>query len=342
MDEKQRLLYKFSKRECSAEELKCLFKYVEADKEADYEKVMDEIWQELQTYPALDTSVSEEMCAQIWKGIQSNSSSRPKGRQLFLMNLEAGAKVACAFAGIVLSACLLYLLVLRTDELKHETPFATTTSVELPDGSVVTLNGNSTIHYRKEWKDSPVREVWLEGEAFFSVTHTADHQKFIVHTNNMQIEVLGTEFNVNHRRGETTVTLSSGVVRLGGKGKARKIKDVIMRPGEQASLNRHYEFDLKKVDARQFTSWKDDLIVFDHTPVRELAAMIEDTYGLKVVLQGDSIPFFELSGSLPANDIQALLGMLSETLDLHVEKTAHQVIIRENIGLRRKKGSQEY
>jgi transmembrane sensor len=335
MHEKQRLLHKFSERQCSPEELRQLFKYLEEDPEFGYEKVMDEVWQELQTYPSLEPSVSEAMYKEIQTRIQSDPPSLSpsglsctKGQQVFLFSYgRAAAKTAAAFAGILLSAWLLYLFVLRADQIKHETTFGTTATIELPDHSVVTINGNSRIHYRKKWEDSQVREVWLEGEAFFSVAHTADHQKFVVHTNNMEIEVLGTEFNVNNRRGETKVTLSSGAVRLNGKGKATKVKDVMMHPGEQASLNNHQEFHLKRIDTRPYTTWKDNVMIFDHTAVREIAVMIEETYGLEVVLQGDSIQYLELSGSLPANDIHALLGMLRETLELDVIRKDDRVII---------------
>ena len=328
MDEKQKLLKKFSERQCSPQELRLLLKYLEKDNAADYKEVMNEIWQELQTHPPLEPSVSQAMYEEIQARIQSERpSSLPGGRQVFLFNFRnATAKTAAAFAGVILSAWLLYHLAVGREQI-YETAFGAMTTIELPDQSTVTLNGNSRIRYNKEWRGKEIREVWLEGEAFFSVAHTADHQKFVVHTNNLKIEVLGTEFNVNNRRGETKVTLSSGVVRLNGKGNAKKVKDVVMRPGEQASLDQQQEFHLKKVDIRKFTTWKDNVMIFDDTPVQEIAVMIEETYGLEVVLLGDSIQHLKLTGSLPANDIHALLGMLKETLELDVTRKDDQVII---------------
>lgn len=336
MHDKQRLLHKYLNRQCSQEELRQLFEYLKEDTEAGYQEVMDEVWEELQTYPSLEPSVSEVMYEEIQTRLQSGpatfspSHSSSKGRQVFLFNYgRKAAKIAAVFAGIMLSVVLIYLFVLRTDQVRHETGFGSTTTIELPDHSLVTLNGNSSIHYRRGWEDRKVREVWLEGEAFFSVAHTADHQKFVVHTNIMEIEVLGTKFNVNNRRGETKVTLSSGKVKINGKGKATKVKNVIMHPGEQASLNHHLEFDLKMVDTRQYTAWKDNELIFDHTTVSEVATMIEEIYGLEVVLQGDSVQHLELSGSLPANDIHVLLGMLREIFELDVIRNDNQVIIRK-------------
>jgi transmembrane sensor len=338
MHEKQRLLHKFSKGRCSQEELRQLFKYLKEEKEeleGDCQAVMNEVWQELHTPPPLKASVSEAMYEAIKRRLQSDGVSLPAsptrsatGARIFLFpDTRATAKTAAVFASVLLSAWLLYLLVTRTDQIRYETTFGATTTVELPDHSTVTLNGNSRIRYSRNWKKTKVREVWLDGEAFFSVAHTADDQKFIVHTNNMEIEVLGTEFNVNNRRGATKVTLSSGVVRLNGKGNAWKVKDVMMHPGEHASLDKNYDFHLKRVDIRQYTTWKDNVMVFDHTAVSEVAIMIEETYGMQVLLQGDSVQYLELSGFLPANDIHALLGMLKETLELEVSNKDGEIII---------------
>lgn len=75
--------------------------------------------------------------------------------------------------------------------------------VELPDHSVVSLNANSTLRFRNDWSQAnTLREVWLDGEAFFSVQKqegAAGPAKFIVHTNDLDVEVLGTRFNVSNR-----------------------------------------------------------------------------------------------------------------------------------------------
>jgi transmembrane sensor len=330
MDEKQRLLQKFAKKQCSQQELRLLLKYLEQDSSSDYEQVMDEVWQEVHALPPLEPRLSNAMYEEVQARIQSNkSSSLTRTRQIRPFKFQrAMARTAAALAGVILSGWLIYSLSMGREEM-YETAFGTMTTVQLPDHSTVTLNGNSRIRFSETWDESEIREVWLQGEAFFSVVHTPDHKKFVVHTNNMEIEVLGTEFNVNNRRGETKVTLSSGAVKLNGKGKANKIKNVLMHPGEQASLDHQQQFHLEKVDTRKFTTWKDNVMIFDHTAVKEVAVMIEETYGLEVILRGDSIEELELTGSLPANDIHALLGMLKATLDLDVSWKGDRVIISE-------------
>lgn len=330
MHDKQLLLQKYLKRQCSPEELRRLLAYLKEDTEADYQEVMDEIWEELESYPSLAPSTSEAM----YEGISARLSSNPapsatsKGRLILLPNYWRDvSKAAAVFAGILICSWLLYLFFLKADQVVYSTDYGETATIELPDHSVLTLNGNSKVSYQKHWEDKNVREVSLEGEAYFSVEHTADHQKFIVHTSNLEIEVLGTEFNVNHRRGNTKVTLNSGKIKLNSKEDTEQVKDVIMHPGEQAELNRDYRFDLKVVDTKLYTSWKDHELNFDHTSIREVATMIEETYGLQVVLQGDSIQHLELSGTLPANDVEIFMGMLEEIFELYVIRNDHQVII---------------
>lgn len=86
----------------------------------------------------------------------------------------------------------------------------------LPDHSRVTLNANSRVTYYEETHPQPVREVFLEGEAFFSVVHQerASPVPFIVRTPDLTVQVLGTEFNVNTRRGRTQVVLDDGQIEL--------------------------------------------------------------------------------------------------------------------------------
>jgi ferric-dicitrate binding protein FerR (iron transport regulator) len=71
----------------------------------------------------------------------------------------------------------------------------------LPDNSTVILNANSSLRYQENWEAELLREVWVDGEAFFSVVHTHNHQRFRVNvTDDLKVEVLGTEFNVKDRR----------------------------------------------------------------------------------------------------------------------------------------------
>ena len=97
----------------------------------------------------------------------------------------------------------------------YKTGFAKTKKITLPDGSKVTLNANSELKLSSNWGDKGDRQVWLEGEAYFEVEKKlATHQKFIVHTKDIDVEVLGTKFNVNTRHEKAIVSLEEGKIKL--------------------------------------------------------------------------------------------------------------------------------
>lgn len=92
-----------------------------------------------------------------------------------------------------------------------------TRTVHLPDQSTVTLYANSTIQYPRHWTDTMPRAVWLEGEADFQVAHrpdTSSAQLFRVHTPDLTIEAVGTQFRVRQQPEGTRVSLQTGQVNL--------------------------------------------------------------------------------------------------------------------------------
>src|SRR5690606_15777064 len=98
--------------------------------------------------------------------------------------------------------------------LQCTTGYGETRKINLPDGSLVVLNANSELKYESNWQQAPMREVWLQGEAFFEVVKTTEEKQFIVHTGSLDVEVLGTQFNVHNRHQKVQVVLSSGKVKL--------------------------------------------------------------------------------------------------------------------------------
>lgn len=88
-----------------------------------------------------------------------------------------------------------------------EVPVGATSRVLLPDSSVVVLNGGSNLKYDARWIERPLREVFLSGEAYFQVKKKAD-KPFVVHTDDLNVKVLGTIFNVSSYPDDETVKVS--------------------------------------------------------------------------------------------------------------------------------------
>ena len=217
----------------------------------------------------------------------------------------------------------------------HATAYGESEHIVLPDGSTVILNANSELRYDREWKEDKPRQVTLSGEAFFTVTHQADHQKFIVRANDLAIEVLGTEFNVNHRRGETKVMLQRGSVRLDWSARkqadpltADTIRQLTIEPGELVVFSDD-ELTRKTVNPTVYSSWTDNEWLFEQTPLAEVIAMIEDNYGYRVVAPEAIVANKVFTAEIHDADLDLLLTFLSESFDLTISKNEETITIQD-------------
>jgi transmembrane sensor len=201
-------------------------------------------------------------------------------------------------------------------------------SLTLEDGSKVTLNANSSIRVLHDFMDHSSREVWIEGEAFFEVTKRNDWKKFIVHTDNFDVEVLGTKFNVNDRRCKTEVMLTEGKVKLVAKDHA----PVIMKPGEQVSRsNSKSAFKKRIVEPEKYTAWRNNILVFENTPLSEVTDIIGNYYDVEMIIADSQLGTRQFTGSLPNNDLDLILLALSTSYRIDIERRGDRIILRNKI-----------
>nr|WP_295927982.1 FecR domain-containing protein [uncultured Dyadobacter sp.] len=233
---------------------------------------------------------------------------------------------AAAIAGILIVAALVIYRLPYHSAKHYATGFGETKRISLPDGSVVTLNGNSDITYRATDRTG-TRSVELRGEAFFEIRKTPDHQKFeVIMPGTGRIQVLGTEFNVRHRSGQSRVVLRSGSIRLTVAGGT--LREVFMKPGELVDISANAAITKRsKVDPSLFDHWTTHKLVFENTPLREIADMLRDTYGLDVVIDDPKLLDKKLSGTAPIHDPDTFLEALSGSFDLRIERKQNKVTI---------------
>lgn len=229
---------------------------------------------------------------------------------------------AAAFL-VLISAALVVYRMLPVRQAKLAAGYGELVSQQLPDGSEVTMNANSQLHYFKNWQDGVDREVWIDGEAFFHVRKTPMKSRFIVHTERFDIVVTGTQFNVVNRNGKNNVLLQEGSVivhpAIGD--------DLHMVPGDFVQWDGGR---LKKTTARldSLTAWQQHQLVFDKTPLRKVAEIIEEQYGVKVTLENPSIGDSMISGILPNNNLNVLLQALETTSDFDVVRDGENITIK--------------
>jgi transmembrane sensor len=190
--------------------------------------------------------------------------------------------------------------------------------VTLPDSSIVVLHAHSSISYynRKDGK----REVWLQGEALFEVCRrvTPVARNFTVHAGNVQVEVLGTIFNVKERRDKVEVFLKEGKVKVtAGSG-----TDVlILQPEEKAAYQAANGVLSKSVAKKEeILAWTENKMQLHHTTVSDIINTLHDTYGFTVQLEDPAVANRTIDGVLPLNNVNNVLFELSAILNVKIEK----------------------
>ena len=231
--------------------------------------------------------------------------------------------IGVAAAVIVLAvAGLLYLY--NTAQDMVQTTFGELKEQQLPDGSKVTLNANSTITYSKGWDKGSEREVWLKGEAYFHVSKTPAKSKFVVHTDRFDVVVTGTQFNVVNRADKTNIMLTEGsVTLLTPDGKSHK-----MAPGDFVEVNNH-EMQKKTGREENVLAWKDKKLIFENTPLHSALEKIEEHYGIKIRPGNANIGNKTISAILPNDNLDVLLDALEATNEFHVTRKDGEIIITE-------------
>ncbi|WP_163709502.1 FecR family protein [Mangrovibacterium lignilyticum] len=167
------------------------------------------------------------------------------------------------------------------------------------DGTEVWLNSGSRLKYPKEFNQN-VRDVYLEGEAYFEVAHNAE-LPFKVRMRKMEVEVLGTSFNVSAYTDDpnVAVVLEKGSVQLNqmnGTGIARLV------PGEMAKLDQESnKLVVKKVDTHYYTNWKDGTLEFKGESLGEIAQKLERWYNVQIKIQDPSLVDYKITGTVLRN-----------------------------------------
>src|SRR5690606_35278769 len=195
------------------------------------------------------------------------------------------AMVAAA-ASMAIGVLVIWLWVTASEPMYYMTVANETEEVQLPDGSIVFLNENSSLTVNRGWGKSD-REVQLTGVAYFmvkSVVNTAGNKtKFTVRTNGLDIEVLGTKFNVNTSRLITSVSLDEGSVKLVKNKDPDIIKPSFLEPGQVAFYN--HDSEEIKISEKELTTeqafWKPKTIEFNQITLRNAVDKMEVVFDIE-------------------------------------------------------------
>ncbi|MEZ4970899.1 MAG: FecR domain-containing protein [Flavobacteriaceae bacterium] len=243
------------------------------------------------------------------------------------------SRIAASFVGLIVVGCLSYFILntnTSVDLVSQYTGVGEQKTVLLPDGSKVFLNVSSQITYPEEFTDT-IREIFLEGEAFFKVARN-ERQAFVIRTGDLKTRVLGTSFNVRAYLDdkEVEVSVATGKVMVHREvHKSSHLDRVILQSGEQAvygtqtgNLTKQY------VDIDLMTPWRDGILVFEKTRLKDVLKTLERWYDVDMVLNNDAIADCLIRSQLESTNLDDVLETLKFILNIEYEKANGKVIFK--------------
>ncbi len=230
--------------------------------------------------------------------------------------------------GLLLGLSVQYLKKTEPVYFTSIAPKGSVSQMVLPDNTIVYLNAGSQLKYTVEGLKGK-REVFLDGEAWFDVTKN-EEKPFVVHTPFYDIKVTGTQFNVKAYSAdeEISTTLEEGSVQVTSSENFKLSEPTALQPGEQLVYNtQNKTINVKKVETRMFTAWKDNKLIFINMNLKELFVLLERKYGVDIEVTNDLILDYHYDGTIKDETILEVLDLLKETLPVKYKIEGQTILI---------------
>lgn len=214
-------------------------------------------------------------------------------------------------------------------DIEKYNPSGQRSRVILRDGTTIFLNSESKIRYSDQEYGDKLREIYLEGEAYFEVAKNPD-VPFVVKTANLSTTALGTAFNVRAFKNEnsTQISLAEGKVKVEKIVETRDATDaIILSPDEEVVLEK--DTMTKRIfDSNRVLSWKDGVIYFQETDFREAIQTLERWYNVKFEIRNlNNYSGLKGTGTFKNETLENVLKALSYSLEFEYKIDQNNVTI---------------
>jgi ferric-dicitrate binding protein FerR (iron transport regulator) len=208
---------------------------------------------------------------------------------------------------VALGLALVIALPMAYDSLTTETVLTKVTdfqTIQLADGSTISLNAGSRIKYKKDF-NTEHRTLTLSGEAYFNVQKGTI--PFVINTDHGQITVLGTSFNVRARKDGFEVGVNEGIVKV-----SNETKSVLLTVGEMIDVDLNANsLNKRTVSYGNYPDWMHEKLVCDRTPLSEVCGEIERTFGISFQFSNQSLADITVTGVIDTKDLNIVLSTIS-------------------------------
>ncbi|MFP4621723.1 MAG: FecR family protein [Bacteroidales bacterium] len=200
--------------------------------------------------------------------------------------------------------------------------------VVLPDGSVAYLNYDSELNYPRQF-ETKRREVTIKGEVFFNVKNDIS-KPFIINTNNAQIEVLGTEFNVNTNlpNNKVEVLVQSGKVKVSRK--SNRDEHIVVETGYKGIVSEKVLEMVKNKDAN-YLAWTTERLIFRGEKLGEVSEILMRTYNVQIDIRDPEIRNYRITTNFTEEPIDSVLNVIATTFNLEINTiNENKYVIKNN------------
>jgi len=224
------------------------------------------------------------------------------------------------------------LVINSTKPIQQETVNKTTTSellnsivvprgkranITFTDGTILWLNSGSSAVYPVKFAGLK-REIYIKGEGYLEVAHD-ESRPFIVKTDQMDIQVLGTNFNICAYPEDATTK----VILVKGKvvAKSKNNSDVILQPNQMISFNSETQKnDITEVNVEDYISWKEGWLLCNSEELGSIIRKLERYYDQKIIFSDEDARLYRLSGKLDLkNDFNQVLQVIATTAPVELQ-----------------------
>jgi transmembrane sensor len=210
-------------------------------------------------------------------------------------------------------------------ERSYSTAIGEHKTLTLSDGSTIELTTNTAVRVAL----GRSRHVWLDhGEAFFRVVHDPA-RPFVIQSAGQRIIDLGTEFSVRHTGDAVNVSVLTGKVLVESASADLHYEPVTLTSGEMvvASAQSIRRVTTSEAEIKQALSWRNNLLVFDDTPLSEVAAQFNRYNKTQLVIADGRIANLKVGGSFPTTGVVSFVRVAQHILKLHVEQSGDRTVL---------------
>lgn len=316
------ILIKFLLKETNEEENAAVKEWLAADEAnlASFQQ-FGKIWEagkKLNTASQLDEN-------EAWNRFKVKASALPKAPVTLPLKAQRNNYSWLKIAAIFVLAIGIWTMysIFKPEAYTQLTAQNEVRTTTLPDGSSITLNRKSLLSYASDFKND--RSVRLDsGEVFFNVAHDKT-RPFVIKTDDVSVEVVGTSFNVKHMRKETEVIVETGIVKV-----TVGSEEIKLTKGEKVLISHLSKKLVKEQNEDQlYNYYRSQQFELNNTPLWKIAAVLGEAYGRKITLT-PAIRDLPLSTTLKFGSLDQNLEIICQSLDLNRTNQQQEILLSKN------------